>query len=637
MSQTHIAVVAATIVGLCLPAQPTDDLNNPPPNQAHFPQDLAGGRPYQNLPTQITIASIDTTHDDKEIVLATQDLISNTNTLTCTGHVYVYNPNGTLRWSAQLPQPPGMGASVADLNGDGVNDVIVGYGELLTGCMIGGGVKALNGVDGSEMWNFLTLPQAGLGGVYATPAIGDVNGDGYPEVVFGSWDQCIYMLDHEGNSLWNFDKNPNNACNGRGHFMYDRVSSTAALADLNGDGKLEIVIGSDATTSYFISHPPYVRGGYLNVLREDGVLIAQSWFYQAIQSSPAIADLNGDGVLDIVVGSGESINAQGLYVTAWHYDESQCCMDNRLVNNWIKDVNGYVMSSPAIGDLNGDGVLDVVAITPNGNTTTLQGSTVYAWSGNGTELFHRLLCDVSGAKYYLHTSPVIADVVGDVKPEVVLTQNYETIILNPDGTFYTDQPTNNCNGQPSTTALTYWAGAKLDAIPAISDIDNGGHGAILVAGAVDDGAKSNYGRLFAWGGHNSGYASWAQFHHDAAHTGLLDNVPPGNPSGFTVSPLTGTLMMPQTITVTWTITGKDMGAGLAGYAVSVNRYPDSLPLPSSDITTGIGSITAMPGVGTWYAHVRAVDKAGNGALTAVHLGPFLFHRAQAFLPMVARE
>ncbi len=93
LSQIHFAVAAAAVIGLCLPARPA---GNPPPNQSGFPQELAGGRPYASITTQATIANVDTSHDDKEIIVATQD--RNGNTLTCTGHVYVYNPNGTLRW-----------------------------------------------------------------------------------------------------------------------------------------------------------------------------------------------------------------------------------------------------------------------------------------------------------------------------------------------------------------------------------------------------------------------------------------------------------------------------------------------------------------------------------------------------------
>ncbi len=562
--------------------------------------------------------------------MATQD--RNGNTLTCTGHVYVYNPNGTLRWSAALPQPPGMGASVADLNGDGINDVVVGYGEMLTGCLVGGGVIALDGANGSQLWSYGTHPpRAGQGSVYATPAIADVNGDGYPEIVFGSWDQCIYLLDRAGNPLW-LPTNPNGECHNEGRYMYDNVSSTAALADLNADGRLEIVIGIDATTPYFGGY-----GGYLYILRDsDAVILAKHHIDVPLQSSPAIADLDGDGVLDIVAGTGEGTLAnRGAYVISWHYEEINGT--RRLVQNWLKNVGGYVRSSPAIGDLNGDGRLDVVAVVPNGFINTAVNSTVYAWSSDGTELFHRLICNSDGAGSYLHTSPVIADVAGDARPEIVLTQNSEAIILNPDGTYYTDQTTNNCGGQPSTTSLTYWANTKLDYVPAVGDVNNSGHSAVIAAGAVDTTTNSNHGMLYAWGGHNRGYAPWPQFHRDAAHTGLLDNVLPVNPSGFYVEPPTDTLLMPQAVTITWAVAGKDMGAGLAGYAVLFDHNPVSGLTTTFNITSGASFITTVLGVGTWYAHVRAIDRAGNGALTSVNLGPFLFYRSQVFVPIAMRE
>ncbi|MCL4506122.1 MAG: FG-GAP-like repeat-containing protein [Chloroflexi bacterium] len=629
-----LAVMVFLLLANTIPAKA--DWGNWPTPQVNFPKDLSAGRPYSYLPQQITVANVDTTHNTKEIVLATQTRTGNT--LTCGGRVYVYNADGSVRWEAALPMPPGMGPSVADLNGDGVNDVVVGYGELFTGCPTGGGVMAFNGVNGNMLWNFATKPQAGLGGVYSTPAIADIDGSGWPEVVFGSWDQCIYVLDHNGLPIWNIYNNAN-YCNNQGYANFDTVFSTASLADLDGDGKLEIIIGSD------ISNPDgSPLGGYLNILRYDGTLLARHFFDEVIYSSPAVADLNGDGVLDIVVGTGDYIDNKGRYITSWHYDPTQSSVDMRLVLNWQKSSDGYLMSSPAIGDLNSDGQLDVVILGPNGNRNTTNGSYVYAWRGNdGTPLFKTLLCNPFNYLSPARTSPVIADVVGDGKAEVVLTQNYETTILYSDGTYYTDGPQTGslCSGHPNVSTPTYWAYSQLDIAPAIADIDNTGKNAIIVAGAINDTTSSNYGRLYAWGGHNKGYAPWPQFHQNAAHTGLLDNVLPNNPSGFSVSPVTGTLQPAQTIRINWATGGKDIGSGLQGYSVVWDQNPDTIPDTSVNVAATATGISSMPGNGSWYAHLRAIDKAGNASSTTIHLGPFQLSSALlthfAFVPVVIQR
>ena len=624
----RLAVVALlTLTVLCYSAPSRASLDHQPPFQPGFPLDPAGaGRPYLGLPFGATLAPVGVANSETMIVFATPDQVNNQ--LVCSGHVYAYLGDGSLRWGhgLTLTQAPGMMPSVADINGDGTNDIVAGYGEFSQACMFGGGVKAFDGSTGETLWDFSTYYTGTVSGVYSAPAIGDVNADGQPEVVFGSWNGCIYMLSHAGQPLWNLAQ-PDSRCTGQGYFTGQMVDSSPALADLDGDGKLEIVIGTYHTATT----------GYLNVHNAAGALIGQWPMDAPVTSSPAIADLDDDGVFEIVVGAGKSVNNAGHFVQALHFDPAENLVINRLKPMWTGNAAGYVPTSPAIGDLDGDGTAEVVVIAPNGDAGTT-GSSVYAWHGNnGALLFSRQLCDMAGNQYVVKASPVIADVVGDEKPEIVLAEGSEVVILNADGTFYTDQLTNACEGQPSTTSLTYWTGSSLNYIPAIGALAQSDTSTIIAVGAVSTPTVTNTARLFAWGGHNSGYAPWPQFHHNPAHTGYLDNVPPLNPSGFAVSPLTSTLTDRQVITVTWSSAGSDIGSGLAGYAVVWDHASDTIPKPTSLVVSITDTITVAPGNGTWYVHLRSVDHEGNGARTTLHFGPFLLFGQHVYLSRLTAE
>ena len=75
--------------------------------------------------------------------------------------------------------------------------------------------------------------------------------------------------------------------------------SGVAIGDLNRDGRLEVVVGGDSSTSQF-----YWQGGRINCLSWQG---KREWVVQTDQviwSTPALADLQGNGYLDVVVGTG---------------------------------------------------------------------------------------------------------------------------------------------------------------------------------------------------------------------------------------------------------------------------------------------------------------------------------------------
>jgi hypothetical protein len=109
------------------------------------------------------------------------------------GGVYAYNRNGTilLPWNNVRYTTTTAGASesspvVADINGDGFNDVVCGGED--------GQLAALSGADGSMLPGF---PIQLAGEIRGTPALADVDKDGKSEIVFAGWDKNIYVWDYD--------------------------------------------------------------------------------------------------------------------------------------------------------------------------------------------------------------------------------------------------------------------------------------------------------------------------------------------------------------------------------------------------------------------------------------------------------
>ncbi len=529
---SRISVLIGVIVVLSLlhSISGRAEWNVNPPNQPGFPQTLTGSSIYESSPT---LADLDGNSTTLEIVVAGRDRTDGTP--NCKGRVYAYHPDGTKYWETQVRAPINSTPAVADIDQDGTPEVIVGLGGYVGSPCWHGGLIALDGHTGAEQWLFdtqdwLNHTQDGwLDGVYSSPAVGDVDNDGDLEVVFGAWDQCIYLLNGaDGTPVWpELNGVPEqHHCGQHGFYNEDTIWSSPTLADLDGDGTLEIVIGADISAGNQNDDP---TGGYVYILKHDGTVLAREWLDQAIYSSPAVGDLDDDGQYEIIVGTGTYLSGKGYYVKAFNYNPSGGSVTDRLVQKWHWSTSGRVFSSPALADLTGDGYLDVVAVAHVGDGPEQgganNGSKVFAWNGHtGAKLFETLICDSFGNHYAVHTSPTIAEVgrASDTGLKILFGHSWEVGILNADGTYYTDSGSCYAN---ETTNITYWTNYSTYASPAAGDIDGDGNVEVVI-GAAQDVGNPNVGRLYVWEpGRAIGALPWPMFRHDAQNTGRYQLAP----------------------------------------------------------------------------------------------------------------
>ncbi|MFQ5611934.1 MAG: FG-GAP-like repeat-containing protein [Anaerolineae bacterium] len=515
------------------------------PTLAEYPAEhwqLRGARIEDSSPT---LANVDA---DPELEILIGGLDG-----TCGGRLYAYNSNGSELWSVQTSGPINSTPAVADIDGDNQVEVVVGVGGWSgsEGCA-DGGVLAVNGASGAQEWFFTTAdwlnhsPDGHPDGVFSSPTIGDVDGDGDLEIAFGAWDQCIYLLDGSGNAVWGTLPGvpAGSFCNDRGFYNEDTIWSSPVFFDLTGDGKREIIIGADITAGNRSGDP---SGGYLYVLDKDGNQLAREWVDQAIYSSPAVADLDNDNNPEIVVGSGLFLDGQGYYVTAYNYNGSASTVTDRLVQKWKATTAGRVFSSPALGDLNEDGVLDVAITAFNGDWGN-DGSWVYALNGaNGSTLWVLPQCDRLNNSFPGRSSPTLADIDGDDHLEVLFSHAWEVTIINHNGVYYTDHGVFGsgnaaCNAATAgTSGVYYLANYSIFGAPAVGDIDLDNDLEIVVGGAFAFNDNSS-GGLHVWRNHpmaGDDKMPWPMFHHDAQNTGHFPR-----PPALSVSP-TSLLVMHQ--------------------------------------------------------------------------------------------
>ncbi len=288
--------------------------------------------------------------------------------------------------------------------------------------------------------------------IWSSPAMADVDGDSKKEAVFGTNKGNLHAIGIDGKDVAGFPV-----------VLNDIIRSSPAIGDLNGDGSLEIVVGCDDGMLYAIGGNGSILSGFPKETAGP------------ITSSPSIGDIDGDKEPEIVVGSRDG----GIY--AWNNDGSNVC-------GFPIITEGEVWSSPALGDMLGDGGLDIVV----GSRYVCKGieqcmmqyvlggdsGKIYSLNSEGESLsgFPKYLSRTDNIGY---ASPLLYDFNQDGQMEVVMVGTHDLYVKA------SDKNRDDYPGFPRKVD-----GGLLDSQIAMGDIDNDGWPEI-VAGSED-------GRLYVW-------------------------------------------------------------------------------------------------------------------------------------------
>jgi hypothetical protein len=307
---------------------------------------------------------------------------------------------------------------VADLDQDGVPEVI--FNLLANFFNPPGYLTVLRGDTGALVWQD-TAARLAYG---SPPAVGDIDGDGEPEIVvvreyatslFATGDYTAAAYEADGTRLWE-----------SAHFVgldFDWASAPV-LRDMDHDGFAEVVVGrvilngADGSTRGRGAHG---RGSY-GIVSLGGFTVSES-------SVPAVADLDLDGVDEVIVGN-----------AMYSPDGATLWTDPRQEDGMI-----------SVANLDGD---------PEGEFVAISYNTIRAVDTDGTVIWGPT--EIAGAN--ILATAGIADLDQDGSPEIVTAGGNQLVVLHADGSVFWTAPVQDESGATGASFFDFEGDGVLEVV-----------------------------------------------------------------------------------------------------------------------------------------------------------------------------
>jgi hypothetical protein len=437
------------------------------------------------------------------------------------GHAFLYLGSSSATglatsaaWTAESDQnDASFGYSVAtagDVNGDGYSDVIVGAQSYDNGQADEGraflylGSSSATGLATSAAWT-AESDQNGASFGYSVATAGDVNGDGYSDVVVGALSYDNGQMD-EGRVFVYLGSDAGLATIAAWTAEGDQAAagfgiSVASAGDVNGDGYGDVIVGADD----YDSGQTNEGRAFVYLGSSGGLSPNAAWTAESNQdeagfgfSVAGAGDVNGDGYGDVIVGAFGYDNAQGRVFVYLGSDGGLSPSASWTVES---DQTGsfFGQSVAGAGDVNRDGYSDVVVGAPEydygetneGRAFLYLGSSaglasIASWVAEGNQDFAEFAYSVSPA----------GDVNGDGYSDVIVgAPQYDNGQTNEGRAFlYQGQKIFGLNRFPAWTAESNQSSAEFGvSVASAGDVNGDGYSDVIVGAQSYDSFGSNEG------------------------------------------------------------------------------------------------------------------------------------------------
>ncbi len=413
-----------------------------------------------------------------------------------------------------VSNPDSFGSSVAsagDVNGDSYSDVIIGAngrssntGAAYVFLGSSGGLSSviattLNGLTPGDKFGF------------SVACAGDVNGDGFSDVIAGAYGVssakgAAYLYLGTGSGLSSTISTTLNGISTGDQFGY----SVSSAGDVNGDGYSDVIAGAIGVSSGKGAAYLYLGAGSGLSSTISATLNGISTGDQFGISVTCAGDINGDGYSDALVGAEVVSTSTGA---AYLFQGSTTGLPSSpsITRSGLTISCSFGFSLSSSGDINGDGYSDIVIGAPNLSVNTGAAYT-YHGSPDGlkTTSNWQVLEAQAGANYGLSVASA-GDVNSDGYSDVLVGAYIYTSVNFRDGKAFLYL--GSASGLSTTTSWTAVGSMAVEylgsCVAAAGDVNGDGYGDVLVGAYGYTNSQSEEGRAYLYYGSAGGLTAAA--------------------------------------------------------------------------------------------------------------------------------